>query len=408
MKELFKNRVFQIIMVTDVVQQLGIWVRNIAVLFFVIEQTNADPVAISIVSVVEYLPMFIFAYIGGTLADQWNPKKTMIWGDYLSAVSILVVMLVVFQGVWQAVFVVTFISTVITQFSVPSSVIMFKHFVPADQMNAAISFSQGLQSIYLIIGPILGTLFYTTLGMGFSLALIAGLFVISATVQFLLPGFSRDKSKERLGIFSEMAEGFSFIRRNWNIKILIMVMTVFCLGQGLLQPLTVFVLEQRLSLGKESLQWFFALAGIGLLIGAGLSAVYSAKLPTRSVLMAGFVAFGTFAVIEVLSTNVFLTGSMYFLNGIVAAFVQVAISAPLIKQVDENMVGRVNGLMTPLLMAGLLAGAGISGIAMKLFGLIPLYFTAAAIMVLCSMLILPYDRRKRVAYDESEVNTNLT
>ena len=173
MKELFNNRVFQIIMVTDMIQQLGIWVRNIAVLFFVIEQTNADPVAISIVSVVEYLPMFIFAYIGGTLADQWNPKKTMIWGDYLSAVSIMLVLAVVSQGVWQAVFLVTFLSTVITQFSVPSSVIMFKHFVPAELINAAISFSQGLQSIYLIVGPILGTLLYTTLGMKFALVLMA-------------------------------------------------------------------------------------------------------------------------------------------------------------------------------------------------------------------------------------------
>lgn len=395
MKELFKNRVFQIIMATDVIQQMGIWVRNIAVLFFVIEQTNADPVAISIVSVVEYLPMFIFAYIGGTLADQWNPKKTMIWGDYLSAVSILVVLLVVSQGVWQAVFVVTFMSTVITQFSVPSSVIMFKHFVPAEQINAAISFSQGLQSIYLIVGPILGTLLYTSLGMTFSLALIAGLFVVSATVQFLLPGIQRENRGEKLGILTEMGEGLAFIRQHWNIKILIMVMTVFCLGQGLLQPLTVFVLDQRLSLGKESLQWFFALAGIGLLIGAGLSAVYSVKLPTRKVLVAGFSAFGTFAVIEVLSTSVILTGSMYFLNGVVAAFVQVAISAPLIKQVDESMVGRVNGLMTPLLMAGLLAGSAISGIAMKMIGLIPLYFVAAAIMVLCSLLILPYDRNSR-------------
>jgi predicted MFS family arabinose efflux permease len=393
MKELFNNRVFQIIMVTDMIQQLGIWVRNIAVLFFVIEQTNADPVAISIVSVVEYLPMFIFAYIGGTLADQWNPKKTMIWGDYLSAVSIMLVLVVVSQGVWQAVFLVTFMSTVITQFSVPSSVIMFKHFVPGELINAAISLSQGLQSIYLIVGPILGTLLYTTLGMKFALVLMAGLFVISATVQFLLPGINREKSREKMGIFSEMGEGFSFIRHHWNIKILIMVMTVFCLGQGLLQPLTVFVLDQRLSLGKESLQWFFALAGIGLLIGAGLSAVFSSRLPTRKVLMAGFLAFGSMSIVEVLSTNVILTGSMYFVNGVVAAFVQVAISAPLIKQVDEKMIGRVNGLMTPLLMAGLLAGSAISGVAMKMIGLIPLYFTAAAIMVLCSMLVLPYDRR---------------
>ncbi len=77
MKELFSNRVFQIIMVTDMIQQMGIWVRNIAVLFFVIEQTNADPVAISIVSVVEYLPMLSLPNWGTWPIN--GTQKTMIW-----------------------------------------------------------------------------------------------------------------------------------------------------------------------------------------------------------------------------------------------------------------------------------------------------------------------------------------
>jgi|GEM_PF-3417635 len=48
MKELFQNKVFRIIMTTDAIQQLCIWIRNMAVLFFVIEKTNADPIAISL------------------------------------------------------------------------------------------------------------------------------------------------------------------------------------------------------------------------------------------------------------------------------------------------------------------------------------------------------------------------
>jgi MFS family permease len=81
MKDLLRNRVFQIIMATDTIQQMSIWIRNMAVLFFVIEQTNANPVAISLITIFEYLPIFVFSYFGGAMADKWNPKKTMIIGD---------------------------------------------------------------------------------------------------------------------------------------------------------------------------------------------------------------------------------------------------------------------------------------------------------------------------------------
>lgn len=396
MKELFGNKVFRIVMVTDIIQQLGIWVRNIAVLFYVIEKTQADPVAISLISVAEYLPIFLFAYIGGTLADRWNPKRTMIWGDFLSAASVGGVMLAISFGAWQGIFLVTLLSTVITQFSVPSSAIMFKRFIPGEQINAAISLSQAQMSLFIIAGPILGTLFYTSLGWEFSLALIGILYVLSAMVQFQLPSVPRRGENRTRGVLGEMKEGVEFIRGKRDIRMLLFLLCLFCFGQGLLQPLTVFVLDQQLGLGKESLQWFFALAGGGLLVGAGLSALFSPKLSTRMVLVAGFLAYGVFALVEVLSIYPLLTGGMYFLNGVVTAFVQVAVSAPLIRNVDEDKVGRINGLVTPVLMTGLLLGSGLSGLAMKATGLLPVYLAAAGVMAVCGLLALGYGTENRI------------
>jgi predicted MFS family arabinose efflux permease len=395
MKELFKNRVFRIVMATDIVQQTGIWVRNIAVLFFVIEKTQADPVAVSLVSVAEYLPMFLFAYLGGTLADRWNPKHTMIIGDTLSALSVVGVLLAINLGAWQGIFFVTFLSTVITQFSVPSSAIVFKRFVPSEYINAAISLSQALMSLFLIAGPVIGTLLYATLGWAVSLSLIAVLFLLSAAIQLLLPGMARDREDKAAGLLGEMKEGIEFLREHRKISTLLLLLCIFCFGQGLLQPLTVFILDQQLGLGKESLQWFFAVAGVGLLVGAGLSAVYSARLSTRLVLVVGFLSYAVCALVEVFSVYPLLTGGMYFLNGIVTAFVQVAVSAPLIKDVDEDKVGRINGLVTPILMAGLLLGSGLSGVVMKETGLLPVYLVSAGVMVICSLLASTYGRGER-------------
>ncbi|WP_222860253.1 MFS transporter [Bacillus massilioanorexius] len=65
-----KNRIFLIMLSSDLLDQLSIWIRNMAILFFVIEKTNQNPIAVSLITVIEYIPLFLFSFIGGTLADR--------------------------------------------------------------------------------------------------------------------------------------------------------------------------------------------------------------------------------------------------------------------------------------------------------------------------------------------------
>ena len=39
------------------------------------EKTNGNALAVSMISVAEFAPIFIFSFIGGTFADRWKPKK---------------------------------------------------------------------------------------------------------------------------------------------------------------------------------------------------------------------------------------------------------------------------------------------------------------------------------------------
>lgn len=104
MKDLLKNRAFMLVMISDILQQFAIWIRNMALLYFVMEQTNNDPVSVSLLSVMEYAPIFIFSFIGGALADRWNPKRTMVAGDMLSMLSIIGIVLLLKVNYWEAIF----------------------------------------------------------------------------------------------------------------------------------------------------------------------------------------------------------------------------------------------------------------------------------------------------------------
>ncbi|BBF44148.1 hypothetical protein lbkm_2836 [Lachnospiraceae bacterium KM106-2] len=54
----------------------------------------------------------------------------MLVGDILSGISVVVIMILVSAGVWQAVFLAMLVSVRVTQLSLPSSLVMFKKFLP--------------------------------------------------------------------------------------------------------------------------------------------------------------------------------------------------------------------------------------------------------------------------------------
>jgi MFS family permease len=405
MKDLFSNKVFKIIMTTDIIQQMCIWIRNISILFFVVEKTDADPIAISLITVFEYLPMFVFSYIGGTLADKWNPKKTMIFGDFFSAISIIIILLLISSGLWEAVFAATLVSSIVTQFSIPSSNIMFKRHIDEKSVTQAISLSQSSQSLFLIVGPIIGTFLYGSIGINLSLLTIAILFFISSAVQFLLPSDKKSKEITKSSILSEMKEGLSYIMKNPGMKVICTLLAVLGISQGLIQPLAIYLITDRLSLQKESLQLFYSLYGVGLFVGAIVCSIFAGKFKTRWILFFGMNMFALITIIEVLSKNVFLTSVMYFMAGGVLAFLQVALSSPLIKTVSEEYIGRINGLITPLLIGGNLLGSALSGVLMNQITLIPVFLISAGLLIICGFIGLRY---REFELDKSTLSTQAT
>jgi predicted MFS family arabinose efflux permease len=314
----------------------------------------------------------------------------MIAGDFLSSISVVIILLLIYQGLWQTVFAATLVSSMVSQFSAPSSVIMFKRNIDEQLITPAISLSQGLQSLYLIIGPIIGTLLYKGLGITFSLTIIAMLFLCSALVQFLLPASPRKADYIKPNLLAQMKEGLVYIGNDKGLTVLCSVLGLFGFAQGLIQPLTIFILTDRLRIDTESLQWFYSLSGVGLLIGAIISMSIVSKYKTRAILFLGMIAFAVVTVAEALSTVVILTAMLYFLSGLIIAFVQVAISVPLIQNVQEDYIGRINGLITPLLIAGILIGTALSGVLIEKLTLIPVYMLSGSILVICSVISLGY------------------
>ncbi|WP_445669998.1 MFS transporter [Paenibacillus sp. FSL R10-2771] len=396
--KLLRNRFMIGILLSITFLQLGIWVRNFAVLMFVMEKTNGSALAVSLISVAEFAPIFIFSFIGGVWADRWKPKKTMVWCDIGSAISVAFVLLALLLGTWKVIFLATLVSSILSQFSQPSSMKLFKKHVPEDQLQSGMSMFQSVIAVFTLLGPVLGTLCYYQFGISVSIGLVSVCFLLSATVLSLLPAdVNIDNMKHSNSIRTEMAQGLHYIK---DRQILLILGTCFCftgLGIGFIQPLGIFLITDRLGLPKEYLQWMLSLNGMGMILGGALTVVLSKFMQARSLLAVGLAVNALCMVISGLSTFMWLTLLAQFFIGMVTPGFQVAVQTLILKNTEQAYIGRVNGLLSPLFMGSMLITMSMSGWLKDQLSVMVMYLLAGAFFGVGLLITAPLFRKTTLA-----------
>ncbi|GIQ64541.1 hypothetical protein PACILC2_31090 [Paenibacillus cisolokensis] len=281
---LFRNRFYQTVLFSNVLLQIGIWVRNFAILMFVTDMTNDDPVAVSLISVVEFAPIFVFSFIGGTFADRWRPKRTMIWCDFLSAISVFIVLLTLIYGSWEMVYLATFVSAILSQFSQPSVMKLFKQHIAPEQLQQAMAVFQSLIAIFMVLGPSLGIFVYRQWGIEIAIAIMGVAFLLSAVVLFRIPSdFPEERTDaEKPDFRKELKEGFAYVWRSPVLKVLGGAFAAAGMAVGIVQTLGLFIVIERLGEHKDFLQFLLAVNGVAMLIGGGLVMAVAKKYRRRS------------------------------------------------------------------------------------------------------------------------------
>ncbi|WP_036746910.1 MFS transporter [Paenibacillus sp. UNC451MF] len=387
---MLNNRYVRTIILSRVFLQLGIWIRNFAILLYVTDMTNNDPLYVSLISVAEFAPIFIFAVIGGTFADRWQPKRTMIACDLLSAVSILAVLLVLIYGSWHALFFATLVSAILSQFSQPSAMKLFKQHVPAEQLQGVMAMFQSLMAVFMVIGPIIGTFVYQRYGIEVSISVMGVMFLGSALILMLLP---RDPAKseksETASFIEDMKDGLRYVGGNRVLRTLGTTFTVMGLASGMIQPLTLFITIENLGQDKTFLQWLLMANGAAMLVGGGMVMGLSKKLKPHAILVTGLLisSIGTIGI--GLSTNTVLTVIIQVLTGFFYPAIHIGINTMILKNSEEGYVGRVGGVLMPLFMGMMVVGMSFSGLLKDALSLLTVFIASGILFLVGASLLIP-------------------
>jgi MFS family permease len=400
---MFSNRYVRTIILSRVLLQLGVWIRNYAVLLYVTDLTNNNPVYVSLISVAEFAPIFLFALIGGTFADRWRPKWTMVWSDLLSALSVVAVLLSLMNSGWIALLIGSFVSASLSQFSQPSAMKLYKRHVPGEQLQGVMSMSQTLVAVFTVLGPVIGTFIFIQFGIKVSLILTAVLFLGSSLILSSLPRDAEvPKTGDADGFIKELTAGMRYIGSNQSLRTLSMTFSAVGLASGVTQPLQIFIVIEKLGQDKQFLQWLVMTNGAAMLVGGVAIMGIAKKVKPQQLLMLGLLVSAICTIVIGVSTMIWLTIVLLVISGLFYPCIQGGIQTLIVQNTEGAFIGRVSGAIMPVFMGMMVIGMFISGYLKDTFSLLAVYVVSGGLIIVGAFLLLPLIVEKRRKVRETQ------
>lgn len=360
---------------------------SFAAIWYITESTSSA-VWLSLASMAALLPVAILSPFGGVAADRYNRKHIVLLADGSAGFFSLVLALVVMSGHLSIPLMLLLLAvrTGGQAFHGPAMTALMPHLVPKRHLMRINSMDQSITSLSTIVGPALGILLYTYVGLhGVMLldafcAAIACLCLASVKAKAnISPNNNHDS------VFAELREGATFIYKDKGLRslmLLIMFTLLLFMPVASLDPLMVY--EHFKGDGFQA-SLVEAVFGIGLLIGSAVILVWGGgtkRIPL--VIVSGIVLGLALAACGFLQSDQFPLFAV--LVGVTAAaigFYNAPIMPILQNKAPDEKFGRVMGIFLAGSSLAAPLGLSFSGFIAEAIGITTWYSMCGLLVTIC-------------------------
>ena len=326
--------------------ELGDWIRNMAVMYLVLNLSNNSPIALSWTMFAEYVPIFVLGPIVGVMADRWNRKKTIVWANMCRALMMGVFALAyMVHAVWLL-YVAAFLSSICTLFFRAPGSSFTMQFVPEEDRKTAASLRQLSLSVMLMLGPAIGTSLYMFLGPGWVFLLVFTLFMLSAGVTSTIRTAPPDEcqgteAKQGLSsVWDDLTNGMRYAFRHATVRPILFGAVFVGFGAGMIDVLEIFVVTDFLGLPETMMAVLVSVQGISMLACTLL--VQRIKLPFDKFVSYGMIVMGIGLGSMVVYPSLMATAGALVVFSLGQIALNIGMATLMQTKVDYAYQGRVN------------------------------------------------------------------
>lgn len=381
-----QHRDYRLLWTSLIVSSIGTWMQIIAQSLLVLKITDGSAFALGTVSLAQALSFFVFALIGGSIADRINKRRFLLLTQSLSMGLACVLGILTITGVIQVWMIVclAFCSGTILSFDQPTRSSLLPLLVPKEDLMNAISLQSIVFNGSAVVGPALGavtigmlTYVGQHLGMTNPLVGFAGNFFLNAlsylgilVVLFFLhipPERAAESTEKRGPMLGSIRAALGTVKQDSALPWVLMgygAQLFFGPSPSLILP---YFATQILFLSTTQLGLFFSATGLGTILGALIVASLGDFRYKGYLLLVSFAGWCAALFLFAFSHAFWLSLISLLLFGIAQNGVGATTITLLQTRVPPHMRGRVMSLNTLFIMGvrplgDFPAGALIEGI----------------------------------------------
>ena len=346
------------------------------------------------------IPVFLFAPVGGAVADQHNRRLILVATQSVSMVLAFLLAALTLSHqiqVWQ-VFLFAALQGLVNAFDIPARQAFLMDMVGREDLLNAIALNSSMFNGARMIGPAMGGLLVSGLGEGWCffanavsyLAVIAGLLLMKIHSLAYRP-----RSGSTL---DSIREGFWYVGRTGPIRdLLILLGLISLLGIPYVVLMPIFA-DRILHGGADGLGLLMGSSGVGALLAALILAARRGVQGLGRWVAVSSVAFGVSLILFSLSRSFWLSAALLMPVGF-AMMTEMAASNTLIQAMTpDSLRGRVMAVYSMMFMGMAPVGALLSGTMAHHLGAPATVALGGAVCVLAGLGFgyrLPAFRRER-------------
>ncbi len=338
-----KNRDFLLYLSGRFIASFGQQMLAVTVGWEIYERTHSK-LALGFVGLVQMVPMFLFIFPAGHVADNYNRKKVIIWMQLLfgaACAGLALVSAIRADVIWM--YCCLFVMGAARTYVWPASSSFLPQLVPRKQFAKAVTWTSGSFQIPAVVGPVAGGIL---VGLTHSAVWVYALNGVGSILCAILIGLVRTHHnvavKEKMSLKSVVA-GLKFVYRT-KIVLGSITLDLFAVLLGGATAMLPVYAKDILHVGANGLGWLQAALPLGSLL---MTAILVHRPPLQNAgrtLLWAVVGFGLATIGFGFSTTFWLSFAMLFLCGM-TDYISVVVRHTLVQLLTPDaMRGRVSAV----------------------------------------------------------------
>jgi MFS family permease len=334
------------------------------------------------------VPMLLLSPIAGVVTDRVDRRRLLLTAQvWLVAVNAVVGVMIIMDVIefWHLLVVSTLTGAAFA-FSMPGRQALVATLVPRDRLMNAMALSTATMNLSRIIGPALGAVLISPIGIGGAYLVATLFFLFAALATFLLPPMPSQRETE-FTFLEDFVGGFSYIKRDSLLLGLMLFATVpMIFAMPYMTLLPVFA-DRVWHVGEMGFGFMQAASGVGGLAGALIIANLDAYPKKTRLLVGGAAGFGGFLILFALSPSFYLGLVIIGLVGFASMVVMTVNNTSIQLVIPDEVRGRVMSVM--MMTFGLMPlGAVPAGVAAESYGVRPVVVVGGVLCIVAMAMIV--------------------